>query len=252
MNKILLLVFFYLTQVGLAFSQTIKDRGLISLSVGSAFAVGKFSSKDLYDNSSGFAKIGQSVSFSYSRLLSKNWGISGDIHGQRNPLNTNAIESDFSHAKIYQEFSFGSDPNNPPPQTTYTIYPSWKFDRKTWLYGALLLGGNGQFALDRSNRVNLITKVMFGAVFAKSPELRGSSVTDTATAYILQSKSSAFGFIYSFGGGLNYYLNKAIFLSSALTYIGTTQITFKDVKASLTTTKGTIGSPGYSIVIATS
>ncbi len=247
MKKILLIIFFCPIQVSLVFSQTMKEKGFVSFTIGAAIPAGKFASNDLFDKSSGFAKTGESVSLSYSKFLSKHWGISVDIYGQRNPLNTNALESRFSETKIYQGFSFGSDPNNPPPQTTYAIYPNWKFEKKAWLYSALLLGGNGRWAVGKSNTTELITKVLIGVVYAKSPELKGSSITDTATANIVQSKSSAFGFIFSFSGDLHYYLNKVIFLSSAISYTGTNQITFKDVKAILTTTKGTFGRPDYSV-----
>lgn len=246
MNKILLFVFFSLLHIGLLFSQSTKDNGSLSLSVGPAVAIGKFAAKDLNRSSSGFAKTGESVSLSYSKLLSKHWGFSLDIHGQRNPLNTNALESSFSQAKIYDGLIF-SPGTNPPPQSNYAIYPNWKFEKKPWLSGALLAGVNGQFALDKPGKVNLVTKVMLGAVYVTSPGLSGSSMTDIATANISQNKSSGFGFIYSVSGGLNYYVSNAIFLCSSLAYIGTNQITFKDVKQILTTAKGSAGSPEYSV-----
>lgn len=246
MKKNLLLFSFFLIQVSFVFSQSIKDRGSITLSVGPAFPIGKFSNKNLYDQSSGFAKIGESVLLSYSKPLSNNWGILVDIHGQRNPLNTNAFESSFSQTKIYQGIYSSSDPNNPPPQTSYKIYPNWRFEKKSWLYGALLLGGQRQFKIDNSDKINLFAKIMIGAIYAKTPKLNGSSITDTASAHIEQSKSSAFGFAYSFSGGLNYNLTKTVFLTSTLAYIGTNQMKFKDVKTILTTTKGIYGRPEYS------
>jgi len=245
MKKILLAFFLCSTQVSFVLSQTIKDGGSISLLVGPAFPTGKFSSTDLYDKSSGFAKIGESALISYSNLLSKEWGISVDILGQRNPLNTSAFENTFSQLKLYQGFSLGPDRNNPPP-VAYSVYSNWKFEKKAWLFGALLLGGNGQFAVGNSTKFQLLAKTSLGMVYVKLPGLNGSSITDTATAHIEQSKSSGFGFIYSISGGLNYYLNKSVFLSSALKYVGTNEITFKDVKTTLTTIKAS-GSLGYSI-----
>ena len=246
MKKMLLVFFLYSIQVSFVFSQAIKNRGSISLLVGAAFPVGKFSGTDLYDKSSGFANTGESVYASYSKLLSKNWGISVDILAQRNPLNTGAFENKFSQLKIYQGFSLGSDPNNPPP-AAYSIYPNWKFEKKAWLYGAFFVGVNGRFAIGDSKKIDLVLKAMPGIVYAKSPELKGSSFTDTATAVIIQSKSSGFGFIYSISGGLNYHLTRSLFLSSDVKYVGTNQITFKDIKATLTTTKGSYNSQGYSI-----
>jgi hypothetical protein len=249
MKKILLLFSLTAFKITFVFSQRFKDKGTISISVGPALPVGKFSAKDINDNIAGFAKPGQSVSVSYSKLVSKNWGIAIDIRGQRNPLNTTALKNSLSTAKISQGISFwsGSVTNIPPPQLTTVIYPNWQFEKKAWLYGALLLGPTGQFTVDKSNKITLITKAMIGAVYAQSPATKGSSITDTATARIEQSKSSAFGFIYSFSGGVNYSLNKKVFLSATLTYAGTNQITFKDVTSSLLTTKGSFTSPaGFS------
>jgi hypothetical protein len=248
MKKILLLLSLTAFQNTFVFSQAKKDKGSISVSFGPALPVGKFSAKDINDNVAGFAKLGQSVSVSYSKLLSKNWGIAIDLRGQRNPLNTRALQNSLSTTTIYQGILVaGSGLNFPPPQFTQVIYPNWQFEKQAWLYGALLLGPTGQFVIDQSKKITLITKAMLGAVYAKSPVLKGSSITDTATARIEQSKSSAFGFMYSFSGGVNYSLNKKIFLSAALTYAGTNQITFKNVTSSLFTTKGNFTSPGFSV-----
>jgi hypothetical protein len=248
MKKILLLFSLIAFQITFVFSQAKKDRGSISISVGPALPVGKFSAKDINDNLAGFAKMGESVSISYSKLLSKNWGIAIDLRGQRNPLNTMALQNSLSTTKIYQGILSGSIfPSIPPPQVSYPIYPNWQFEKQAWLYGALLLGPTGQFIIDQSKKITLTTKAMLGAVYAKSPVLKGSSITDTATARIEQSKSSAFGFMYSFSGGVNYSLNKKVFLSAALTYAGTNQITFKEVTTTVTTTKGSFASPGFSV-----
>jgi hypothetical protein len=247
MKKTLLLFSLAAFQITFVFSQRIKDKGCISISVGPALPAGKFSSKDLNDKLSGFTKMGESVSISYSKLLSKNWGIAIDVRGQRNPLNTTALQNSLSSSTIYQGIPVaGSGLNFPPPQFTQVVYPNWQFEKQAWLYGALLLGPTAQFTVDQSKKITLITNAMIGAVYAKSPVIKGSSITDTATARIEQSKSSAFGFIYSFSGGINYSLNKKIFLSAALTYAGTNQITFKDVTSSLFTTKGNFTSASFS------
>jgi hypothetical protein len=245
MKKILFLFSLTAFQISFVFSQRIKDKGTISISVGPALPVGKFSSKDLNDQLAGFTKMGEAVSVSYSKLLSKNWGIAIDVRGQRNPLNTAALQNSLATKIIYQGTLIAvSGTNFPPPQLTPVIYPNWQFEKKAWLNGALLLGPTAQFAVDQSKKITLVTKAMLGVVYAQSPVTKGSSITDTATARIEQSKSSAFGFMYSFSGGVNYSLNKKIFLSAALTYAGTNQITFKDVTSTLLTTKGSFTSPG--------
>ena len=244
MKKLSLLTFAVLIQATCTFSQ-INDKDNFSLTVGPAFPIGTFANTNLSDGSSGFAKIGETISLSYTKPISRDWAFLINLTGQRNPINTNAFESNFSKAKIYQGFYFGSELNNPPPQTNYTVYPNWKFEKKSWLCAGLQVGTKGQISLSKQNKTWLTTNATFGVLYVASPQLKGNSITDTATAIIKESKSSGFGLIYSFGFGLNYYLNKGIFLTSTLNYIGTNKVAFKNVKGTLTTTKGTPGTSNY-------
>ncbi|MEO6721221.1 MAG: hypothetical protein ABIN67_12700 [Ferruginibacter sp.] len=246
-KKLSLLTFVCLIQATLTFSQ-IKNKGNISLMVGPAFPTGQFAGTNLFDESSGFAKTGTAISLSYTtKPLLNNWAFLINLAAQKNPINTNAFESTLSKAKIYQGFYFGTGTNNPPPQENYSVYPNWKFENKSWLYASLQVGTKGQFSIDKQNKTWLTTNVTVGVLYLKSPQLKGSSITDTASAFISQSKSSGYGLIYSFGVGMNYYLNRTIFLTSTLNYIGTSKVTFKNVEGTLTTTKGTPGSSSYSI-----
>lgn len=246
MKKQLSLLSALFIQTTLAFSQT-RDVGSVSLSIGPAFPTGQFRSTNLYDASSGFAKTGETVSFEYAKPFPGNWSFLINLAGQRNPINTKSFENSLSTAKIYQGFSLGSDPTNPPPQTNYTVYQDWKFEKKAWLYGALQVGGKRKFSVNRQNKNWLTTDATLGILYATSPQLNGRSVTDTASAVITQSKSSGFGFIFSIGGGFDYYLGKRFVFTTALKYTGTNKVAFKGIKSTLTTTKGAVGSPNYSI-----
>jgi hypothetical protein len=228
-----------------SFSQNNIDKGSFAVSIGPAFPVGAYAAKDLSKPSSGFAKIGQSASVTYDRLLEKHFGFSAALHLQRNPLNTKAFETIFSQTKIYQGFWAGS-PNQPPPSLPYTIYPNWKFEKRSWFFGSLRLGAFAQFYPKGSSNIVFITKAMIGVIYAASPRLVGNSITDTATAHIEQSKSSAFGFTYSVSGGIKYNLHKRVFLLTNLEFMGTNNIRFRDVKVSIITFKGSPGSPDYS------
>lgn len=246
MKKISFIIFSLVLQATMASAQEHK-KSEISFSFGPAFAVGKFANTDFLDNTSGFAKPGEAISASYLHPFSKNWKFVVSLSGQRNPINTNAFETTFSTAKIYQGFSFGSDPNHPPSQTNYAVYPNWHFEKKSWLLGSLQVGALKEFSTSGQNKLSPTIKATVGAVYASSPLLKGSSVTDTATAIIEQSKSSGVGLIYTIGGGINYSLTKKVFLFATLDYCGTSSLKFKDIKSTLTTTKGTSGSPAYSI-----
>ena len=243
-NSFVFIILFF--QVTMTLAQDNK-KSEISLSFGPAFAIGKFANTDLFNNSSGFAKSGEIISASYLHPFSKNWKFIVNLSGQRNPINTNAFETTFSTAKIYQGFTFSSDPDNPPLQTNYAVYPNWHFDKKSWLLGSLQIGALRQFSTSGQNKLSPAIKATAGAVYASSPLLKGRSVTDTATAVIEQSKSSRIGLVYTIGGSVNYSLTKRVFLFTVLDYCGTNNLKFKDIKSTLTTTKGTFGSPDYSI-----
>ena len=246
MKKISLLIFIALFQTTFIFSQ-INNRSNFSFTVGPAIPIGHFANTNLYDGTSGFAKTGEAISFSYDRPIAKKLSFLINLSGQRNPINKSAFESSFSKAKIYQGFTFGSDPNNPPIQTNAAIYPNWKFEKSSWLYAALQLGGKAQFPLNEQKNIHFIANATIGALYAKSPDLKGSSTTDTATANITQSSRTGFGLIYSLGGGIQYQVNQRVFLTTTLNYTGTNNITIKNIKSTLTTTKGAIGASGSSV-----
>lgn len=242
--KKLLFTFVLFIQTALLFSQA-KSKATLSLSTGAAVSTGNFAKTDLFSASSGFAKPGEVLSISYTKPVSKKTSFVVQLSGQRNPLNTNAFERVFSTTRIYQGFYYSSGLNNPPPQASSNIYPNCKFDKKSWLYAALQVGGNRQFYADKNNNLQLTANATLGALYAAAPELKGSSFTDTASAIITQTKSKGFGVIYSVGCGMNYQLTKKVFLTSTLNYTGTNNITFKNVKSTLTTTKGVAGSPNF-------
>lgn len=245
-KKRLVFPFAFIIYTTSTFSQT-NNSGSVALAIGPASPTGQFANNNLYNESAGFARIGETIYLEYTKAFSKHWAILINLAGQRNPINTDALESSFSKAKIYQGFYFGSDPNNPPPQNTYQIYPDWNFDKKSWLYGTFQVGVKGQFPMSKQKKIWLTTEASIGVLYATSPQLKGSSITDTASALIWQDKSTGFGMGYSFGGGVKYCLNNTLFFTTTLKYAGSNKITFKDVKTTLTTTKGAFGSPDYSI-----
>jgi hypothetical protein len=78
-----------------------------------------------------------------------------------------------------------------------------------------------------SQKVRFLIKAQAGVLYAHSPELNGCSRTDTASAVMKQNSSSAWGFIYSAGGGISYDLNQKVYFTSQLVYTGTNEIPLK-------------------------
>jgi hypothetical protein len=242
MKKIILAAIISLLTVSSSYSQTAGNRGYLGISVGPSFPVGNYGRKNLDNSASGFAKTGETVAISYAKLTGKHFGFAGILVGQLNPLDTKAMENSFSQMRIPLGI-WSSSTTNPPPGP-YTTYPNWKIEKKSWLAASLLAGGYGEFS--SGDNFSFTVKAMAGVVYASSPAITGSSITDTAQAYYKQSSKSALGMSYLTSGGIKYNLSKKISLLTNVEYFATSEIRLKDIKTTITTFKGTPGSPDYS------
>jgi len=228
-----------------SFSQKNK---YFSVVTGASLPIGNFGNDDITDDEAGVAKLGQAGSISYAQLTGKKLGFTITIQGQRNPFDTKAAEKKFSEINFNRDvMSVGTNPNLPPPPSPPVKYPNWKFQKRSWLSGALLMGGYGEFASTASSRFSIVTKLMLGPLYAESPEIRGTSVTDTVTAVYEQTSSSSFGLAYLLSGGIKLHINKRLYFLTSLEYMGTNRMTFDDIEATLTTSKGVVGDPGFII-----
>lgn len=248
MKKLIPCAAVFLLLISKGFCQQHAQDGYLSLTLGPAFAIGNYSGKTLNSsNASGFAKTGQAANITYDHLLGHYFGLTAILRGQRNPLDTRALEAKFSEAKFYQAIWFGQSPTQPPPAIPYSTYPNWKFDKKAWLSASLLIGGYGEFEIKKASPLAIIVRLTAGAIYARSPELNGQSITDTATAHITQSRGSAFGLSYITAAGLKYKIAKGVCLLATAEYFETSTLKFKDVVVTTTTTHGTPGLPNYSV-----
>lgn len=225
------------------YSQAFKNKNYVGFSIGPSIPIGNYGSKDMKNNLAGFAKIGLSVNLSYGHKLGKHVGISAMLLGQLNPLNKKALENEFSQAKISNGVWFSSSTTDPPPSPpSYTIYPNWKFDKDSWKMGSFLLGADGEFP-SHSRNLFLMAKAMMGVIYVSSPEISGSSTTDTATANVKQSSVSAFGISYLLRGGIKYMVNRKISILFSVDHFSTNNIKFKDIKATFNSVKYVDGYP---------
>jgi len=229
---------------------TQKNNGALVFSIGPSLPIGDYSSTDIMNSSAGLAKAGEIVSFSFYSKRKKQFGFTAAIQAQRNPLNTKELENDFSQAQFGQSFVFASNGSTPPPPPSYTKYPNWKFDKHAWFTASLLVGCYAEF-VSHNPSLSFITKLMIGGVYASSPKVNGSSITDTATARYQQNSRSGFGFTYLLSGGIKCHLSKKLSLFGDLEYAATNDIKFKDLKTSFFSTHGSPGSPNYSSAYAT-
>ncbi|HLK30524.1 MAG TPA: hypothetical protein VKT28_18225 [Puia sp.] len=244
MRKIFLFILLAQTVFLNCYSQDVKDKGYVSLSIGPSIPLGNFASTSLSDDKAGFAAFGGNLNLSYAKLLGKNFGIATELTGQINPLNIKAMEKSFAQHQFDAFLTLGTITGGgqaqPPSNPQYVSYQDWHFNKKSWFSGSFLVGGYGQFPLNHSGNISLTTKAMIGIMYLSSPQLSGQGYTDSSTIKITQSGATAFGFAYSFGAGLKYDFNKKISFLLNLEYLGTATINFKNVTSTVVEANGII------------
>src|SRR5450432_4200332 len=116
-----------------SYSQKENAKSNLSVSFGPCVPVGAFANKDIYSSTSGVEKIGEAVNISYTYLVDKHFGIAATLLGQRNAINVKSFEGAFSNQKFYDGFyAVTSTDPQPPVNSSYSIYPNWHFDKKSW------------------------------------------------------------------------------------------------------------------------
>ena len=214
-------------------AQQSKNNGQLNFSIGPSFPVGHYASKDILSDKAGIASTGGVINFSYTRLFKKKIGVAASLLGQINPLDKHSMERSFDQLKFTSNTVWTGTSIPPDPPQATTTYPNWKFKNASWKLVSLLAGGYGEFRTG-SSKVVFTSKVQIGMVYAVSPKIDGSSITDTTNVHVTQTSESAIGFGYSLSGGIKIKLNKKINFVSGLEYFGTNNITFKNVVASVT------------------
>jgi hypothetical protein len=175
------------------------------------------------ENNAGFAKLGETLNFSFEHKINNSFSVSAMLYGQRNALNTKAFETQFSNAIFY--YDYGS-----------IMLPNWKFKKVHWLSAGFLIGGINEFSLSKKkNNLSINIKAMIGAAYSVSPKLNGSSITDTTTATQTMTSKSAIGLSYLFGAGLKYNILPKHYLLFDVQYSAINELKFKNVTQTFTT-----------------
>ncbi len=218
-----------------AYSQEIQSNYL-SFSAGLAMPLGGFAANNLSNQSAGFAKAGEHVSFGWTKMTSKNIGFTISLAGQLNPIN---LKSMLGQLKIgNQSGGFGS--SLPPvitEPTSGTSYSNWNFNGKSWLTSTLQAGVYSEVPLGSNKNLTGFGRLTIGALYAKLPSLKANASNDTSVVAISQSSASAVGFAYSLGAGVKYALNRKLSVVGTLSYTGTPAFTFKNVNANISQVK---------------
>jgi len=210
--------------------------GSLELTIGASIPIFKYASGETKVHSEGYAKIGEAINLSYFHPTKNKVGLLVMFLGQRNPLNTTALENKYSNSSYHSWitfFSTGTYPfPNPPPPVPEVYYKNWEFNKDAWYSASLLVGAYTGLPISKEGRLSMTLKAGIGAAYVSSPEYRGITRTDTSVVSILQENNHAFGFAYSVSPGLLYAIKPGTSITFHLNYFGTAAMNFNKMKTS--------------------
>jgi len=182
----IIILFFCISYV---FSQS-NNRNYVGLSIGPSFPNGDFVKTDLDDSTSGWAKTGVALSFSYAHRFTHNFGVIVMITYSGNNFNGLA----------YGDALMQSD-------TNYSLSVE---SVSNWTGGGIMVGPYLRFPL--GDNFSWDFRGLFGFYGANSPQLI-IRATDNRTdppekSEYYRQRSNAFSYAYSFGTGFKYKLSK--------------------------------------------
>ena len=103
----------------------------VSVSIGPAFPLGKFGSKNINDSTASFAKTGFSLNVLTEYKLSRHLGLVLLVDGEENKVDNKAIGSQLEAAS---------------PNVTYNV------NMDKWKIGKIMAGGSYSTALDKKEK----------------------------------------------------------------------------------------------------
>ena len=184
MKNFLTLMVILLLNTFTSFSQ---DKGYIALSLGPSFPLGEFASKDMDNESAGFAKPG-----------GKNVGVSALLRGQANKTDAQAMANEIA-GKIPFDMNV-------------------RVESETWSVGALMVGGYGSFPVDK--KISIESRLMIGFLSATLPKVTFDLSTTEEAAWVKRSSSKGTSFAYLIGAGIKYDAGKRVCVLANLDYLG--------------------------------
>ncbi len=173
-------------------------KGHIGISLGPSIPMGDFGSKDLDKDEIGLANTGAMLDLSFAYTFKEsNFGITGLLRGQVNPLDTKVVEDEL----IKQEPSV-----------------IWNVKSENWKISSFMFGVFGSFPI--SEKTSFDARAMVGFANTNSPE---NTVTGTAlgtTIWVTQKSASAISFAYLFGAGFKFDIGSKLYLLTNIDYFG--------------------------------
>ena len=184
------------------FSQA--SRQYIGLAVGPSFPLSDFRKTDLNDSTSGWAKTGVALEFTYSYRLTHNFGFQGIINYSSNR---------FDYLRYGDALTEAYSLDDSSPDTSFSAESS-----SNWSSGGILVGPYLRFPLSESLSWDI--KVSVGFFGARSPTaiIYGTISSGEKLEDYYRQSGKGYGFAYSLGTGFKYKLPKYYLLLFANYY----------------------------------
>jgi hypothetical protein len=170
-----------------------SDRQYISLCAGPSFPLKDFAKMDLGDSTSGWAKTGVALEFTYAYRLTHNIGVQGKISYSSNKFDN------FSYEDALTEV-YSRNPEN--ADTSFSSVSS-----KNWSSGGFMAGPYIRFPFSES--LSWDVKALIGLFGVSSPELiiNGSIDNGEELKEYYRQSGRGYAFAYSLGTGFKYKLS---------------------------------------------
>lgn len=182
------------------FSQAIQAQnkyGHVGLSLGAAFPLGEFSSKDIKNINAAWANNGSSLQLSYQYQFNKSYlGLTAMVHAQTNPFDAQQMEKEYLY-----------------------YFPSytWTIEGTSWRMGALMIGGFAAFPI--SEKVKFTPRVLAGVLNIRSSDIKVNGNENGMITWGNQKSSTATSLTYLFGVGFQFKISNKLKLQTNLDYL---------------------------------
>jgi len=194
-----------------SFGQT--ERQYISLAVGPSFTLDDFGRTDISDSTSGWAKTGVALEFTYAYRITHNFGIQLQVNYSGNKFDNFAYRDALDAA-------YSLDPNS--PDTAFVVESA-----SNWSSGGMLFGPYLRFPLSESLSWDI--RATAGFYGASSPDItiKANTTSGGKLEDYFHNGGKGYAFAYSVGTGFKYALSKYYLMLFANYYKTSVQI--KDV-----------------------
>ncbi|MFY8019584.1 MAG: hypothetical protein ACOVP1_00245 [Bacteroidia bacterium] len=175
-----------------------NEKGFIGISLGPSIPMGDLASKNINNNSAGFANTGAIFDISFAHKLGAGkFGITAILRGQSNPTDAQAMADELAIQS---------------PGVNFTV------ESKNWGIGGFMFGGFASIPV--SNKASFDTRVMIGFLSSTSPDITITGSGPGGSAWVKQGSTGASAFAYMFGAGFKFDIAPRLYLLTNLDYLG--------------------------------